>query len=743
MWVTVLITPLISSNFSCWSLYCLSFELPFLLPLWYLQTFLVGHCIACYLIYRSDYHFNIFKLFLMVIVLPVMWYTFWLPLWYLQTFLVGHCIACHVSYRSDYPFDIFQLFLLVIVLPVIRVTVLITPLISSNFSCWSLYFLSYDLPFWLPLWYLQTFLVGHCIACHVIYRSDYPFDIFKLFLLVIVFPVMWFTVLITPLISSNFSCWSLYFLSCDLPFWLPLWYLQTFLVGHCISCHVIYRSDYPFDILKLFLLVIVLPVMWFTILITSLISSKFSWWSLYFLSCDLPFWLPLWYLQTFLVGHCIACHVSYRSDYPFDIFKLFLLVIVLPVMWVTVLITPLISSNCSCWSLYCLSFELPFWLPLWYLQTFLVGHCIACYLIYRSDYHFNIFKLFLLVIVLPVMWYTVLITPLISSNFSCWSLYFLSCDLPFWLPLWYLQTFLVGHCISCHVIYRSDYPFDIFKLFLLVIVLPVMWFSVLITPLIYSNFSCWSLYFLSCDLPFWLPLWYLQTFLVGHCIACHVSYRSDYHFDIFKLFLLVIVLPVMWVIVLITPVISSNFLCWSLYCQLCDLPFWLPLWYLQTFLVGHCIACHVIYLSDYPFDIFKLFLLVIVLPVMWYTVLITPLISSNFSCWSLYCLSCDLPFWLPLWYLQTFLVGHCIACHVSYRSDYPFDIFKLFLLVIVLPVMWVTVLITPLISSNFSYWYWSNSHSDSHCLNFIFINLLLLIWNEENLKQINKKEKKE
>jgi hypothetical protein len=73
----------------------------------------------------------------------------------------------------------------------------------------------------------------------------------------------------------------------------------------------------------------------------------------------------------------------------------------------------------------------------------------------RSDYHFDIFKLFLLVIVLPVMWVTVLITPLISSNFPCWSLYFLSCDLPFCLPLWYLQTFLVGHCIACHVIFKS------------------------------------------------------------------------------------------------------------------------------------------------------------------------------------------------------------------------------------------------------------------------------------------------
>ena len=728
MWFTVLITPLISSNFPCWSLYCLSCELPFWLPLWYLQTFLVGHCIACHVIYRSDYPFDIFKLFLLVIVLPVMWVTvlitplissnfsclslyclscelpFWLPLWYFQTFLVGHCIACHSSYRSYYPFDIFKLFLLVIVLPVIWFTVLITTLISSNFSCWLLYCLSCDIKFWLPLWYLQTFLVGHCIACHVSYRSDYPFDIFKLFLFVIVFPVMWFTVLITPLISSNFSCWSLYCLSCDLPFWLPLWYLQTFLVGHCISCHVSYRSDYPFDIFKLFLLVIVLPVMWFTVLITPLISSNFSCWSLYCLSCELPFWLPLWYLQTFLVGHCIACHVIYRSDYPFDIFKLFLLVIVLPVMWVTVLITPLISSNVSCWSLYCLSCDLPFWLPLWYLQTFLVGHCISCHVIYRSDYPFDIFKLFLLIIALPVMWFTVLITPLISSNFPCWSLYCLSCELPFWLPLWYLQTFLVGHCIACHVIYRSDYPFDIFKLFLLVIVLPVMWVTVLITPLISSNFSCWSLYCPSCELPFWLPLWYFQTFLVGHGIACHSSYRSYYPFDIFKLFLLVIVLPVIWFTVLITTLISSNFSCWLLYCLSCDIKFWLPLWYLQTFLVGHCIACHVSYRSDYPFDIFKLFLLVIVLPVMWFTVLITPVISSNFSCWSLYFLSCELPFWLPLWYLQTFLVGHCIACHVIYRSDYPFDIFKLFLLVIVLPVMWVTVLITPVISSNFPCW---------------------------------------
>jgi hypothetical protein len=36
-----------------------------------------------------------------------------------------------VIYRSDYPYDIFKPFLLVILLPVIRVTVLITPLYQN------------------------------------------------------------------------------------------------------------------------------------------------------------------------------------------------------------------------------------------------------------------------------------------------------------------------------------------------------------------------------------------------------------------------------------------------------------------------------------------------------------------------------------------------------------------------------------------------------------------------------------
>ena len=133
------------------------------------------------------------------------------------------------------------------------------------------------------------------------------------------------------------------------------------------------------------------------------------------------------------------------SDYPFDIFKLFLslcpLTVVLPVLlffdlWI--LTTLMTSSNSSYpfvpWQLYCLSF-------LWFMD---------------SDYPFDIFKLFLslcpLTVVLPVLLFFdlwILTTPMTSSNSSyplvLWQLYclsFFSLICGFWLPLWYLQTFL-------------------------------------------------------------------------------------------------------------------------------------------------------------------------------------------------------------------------------------------------------------------------------------------------------------
>jgi hypothetical protein len=139
--------------------------------------------------------------------------------------------------------------------------------------------------------------------------------------------------------------------------------------------------------------------------------------------------------------------------------------------------------------LYCLSFDLRFWIPLWHLVVIVLsvlrftilltslvscGHCIVCSSIYDSGYLFGIL----------------------------WSLYCLSFDLRFWLPLWYLVvivlsvlrfTILVtplvscGHCIVCPLIYDSGYPFGIL----------------------------WSLYCLSFDLRFWLPLWYLVVIVLS------------------------------------------------------------------------------------------------------------------------------------------------------------------------------------------------------------------------------------
>jgi hypothetical protein len=94
---------------------------------------------------------------------------------------------------------------------------------------------------------------------------------------------------------------------------------------------------------------------------------------------------------------------------------------------------------------------------------------------------------------------------------------------------------------------NTDYHFDIFKLFLLVIVLPVMWFTVLITPLLFSNFLvCCSLVLYVCFVDrclsfctfsfdhcvvcsssmygFWLLLWYLQTFLVTRSLVLCVCF---------------------------------------------------------------------------------------------------------------------------------------------------------------------------------------------------------------------------
>jgi hypothetical protein len=145
--------------------------------------------------------------------------------------------------------------------------------------------------------------------------------------------------------------------------------------------------------------------------------------------------------------------------------------------------------------------------------------------------------------------------------------------------------------------------------------------------------------------------------------------------------------------------IFLSFFFWPLYCLPSDdLRFSIPLWYLQT--VGLCIVCPpTTYGSQYPFGIFKL-LAFVLSALRRFTILNTPLVSSNI--WPLYCLpSDDLQFLIPLWYLQT--VGLCIVCPPStYGSQYPFGIFKL-LAFVLSALRRITVLNTPLVSSNFSF----------------------------------------
>jgi hypothetical protein len=145
--------------------------------------------------------------------------------------------------------------------------------------------------------------------------------------------------------------------------------------------------------------------------------------------------------------------------------------------------------------------------------------------------------------------------------------------------------------------------------------------------------------------------------------------------------------------------IFLSFFFWPLYCLPSDdLRFSIPLWYLQT--VGLCIVCPpTTYGSQYPFGIFKL-LAFVLSALRRFTILNTPLVSSK--CWPLHCLpSVDLRFSIPLWYLQTF--GLCIVCPpTTYGSQYPFGIFKL-LAFVLSALRRITVLNTPLVSSNFSF----------------------------------------
>jgi hypothetical protein len=239
--------------------------------------------------------------------------------------------------------------------------------------------------------------------------------------LVIVLSVLWF---MSSVYLFGIS-WSLYWLSS----YLPLWYL----------------------------LVIVLSVLWYA---TSFYLFGIPW-SLYCLSSDLRFL----FISLISLGHCIVCPLVY--DFCLSLW--YLLVIVLYFLWYT---TSVFLFGFSC-SLYCLFSHI----RLLFTSLVSLGHCIVCLLI--CDFRLPLW--YLLVIVWSVLWYT---TSVYLFGISM-SLYCLSSD----LRVLFISLLSLGHCIVCPLIY--DFCLSLW--YLLVIVLPVLWFT---SSVYLFVFSC-SLYCLS------------------------------------------------------------------------------------------------------------------------------------------------------------------------------------------------------------------------------------------------------
>jgi hypothetical protein len=151
--------------------------------------FTFGHCVVC----------------------PSLIYSFWLPLWYLLT-IVLYVLLWFTA--SDYTFGIFWS---LCCMSFFDLQLLITPLVSFG-HC--VVYPSLIDSFWLPLWYLLA-IVLYVLLWFT--ASDYPFGIFWPLCCIFLFDLQ---LLITPLVSFGHCvvCPSLIY-----SFWLPLWYLQTFL----------------------------------------------------------------------------------------------------------------------------------------------------------------------------------------------------------------------------------------------------------------------------------------------------------------------------------------------------------------------------------------------------------------------------------------------------------------------------------------------------------------------------------
>ena len=541
-----------------WPLYYLSF---FELRLLITPLVSFGHCIIC----------------------PSLNYDFWLPLWYLLAIVLS---VIRWITTSDYPFGIFWP---LYYLSFFELRLLITPLVSFG-HCIICPSLNYD--FWLPLWYLLAIVLSVLLW---ITTSDYPFGIFWPLYCLSFFELR---LLITPLVSFGHCiiCPSL-----NYDFWLPLWYLLAIVLSVLLW---ITTSDYPFGI---FWPLYCLSFVELRLLITPLVSFGHC---IICPSLNYDFWLPLWYLLAIVLS--VLLWIT-TSDYPFGIFW--------PLYYLSffelrLLITPLVSfGHC----IVCPSLNYDFWLPLWYLLAIVLSVLLW---ITTSDYPFGIFwPLYCL----SFFELRLLITPLVSFG-HCIVCHSLNYD--FWLPLWYLLAIVLSVLLW---ITTSDYPFGIFwPLYCL----SFFELRLLITPLV-SFGHCIICPSLNYD--FWLPLWYLLAIVLSVLLWIMTS---DYPFGIFwPLYCL----SFFELRLLITPLVSFGH---CIVCHSLNYDFWLPLWYLLAIVLSVLLW---ITTSDYPFGIFwPLYCLSFVE----LRLLITPLVSFG-HCIVFHSSSYD--FWLPLWYLQTFL----------------------------------------------------------------------------------------
>jgi predicted nucleic acid-binding Zn ribbon protein len=219
----------------------------------------------------------------------------------------------------------------------------------------------------------------------------------------------------------------------------------------------------------------------------------------------------------------------------------------------------------------------------------------------------------------------------------------------FWLPLWYHLAIVLSVLLRFTA---SDYPFGIF------------W------PL-----CC--LYFFDLQL--------LITLLIsfGHCVVCSSSiYGFWLPFGIFRPLCCLFFFDLR---LLITPLVSFG------HCVVCSSSiygFWLPLWYLVAIVLSVLLWFTD---SDYPFGIFWPLYCLFFFDL---RLLITPLVSFDHC---VVCPSSIYSFWLPLWLLLAIVFSVLLRFTVS---DYPFGIFWPLCCLFFFD---LRILITPLVSSSFSY----------------------------------------